>query len=251
MVSQIRFRLTGLLMIGFSLLTISCFEGLRQTFQYPDILRMGTGYVLTEYHQLATTVQPFWYGMVVGSLCLMIAALLLHDCLRALSVNHLLLLTGLGVLAGLFNTLGFMRWVFMVPALATTYTDPASTEATKQAVLVVFEAFHLYLGFSIGEHLGFIFLAFWGLCLSLTLLPVAGFPRWLSWLGVVTAVGTFLGILEGAGWEPAAVIVAISSSVQIIWILLVGVFLFRLRPQQAVGDERASSPKTNRLPSVA
>jgi hypothetical protein len=53
-------------------------------------------------------------------------------------------------------------------------------------------------------------------------------------MGVVAAGGTFLGTLEGAGWALAAPIVAVSSSVLLLWMLLLGLLLLRVRlPEQS------------------
>ncbi len=225
---QSSFRLAGGLLIFASLLTIICFALLREGFQYPDILRMPAGYVLQHFQAAGIFLRVFWYGMTLGSLLLIPVALLLHTGLSAFRVRQATLITGLGVVAALFNTLGFMRWVFMVPALAATYTNPAASTATREASQVVFEAFHQYLGFSVGEHLGFMFLAGWGLSLAMALRSLPAFPAWFSWMGIASAVGTFLGVLEGAGWALAADIVAIGSSGLLLWMLLLGGVLLRV-----------------------
>jgi len=59
--------------------------------------------------------------------------------------------TVIGVLAAVVQFLGLARWPFLVPELARTYADPASTDATREATRVAFESFHRYLGIGIGE----------------------------------------------------------------------------------------------------
>src|SRR5687767_1553147 len=85
------------------------------------------------------------------------------------------------------------------------------------------------MGFSLGEHLGFIFLACWGTGLCIFLYPYPHFPKWLIYLGISSSMGTFMGVLEGIGWELAANIVSICSSLLILWIILLGIFLGRIR----------------------
>jgi Domain of unknown function (DUF4386) len=51
-----------------------------------------------------------------------------------------------GVLAAVVQYLGLARWPFLVPALARAYTDPASTQATREATKAAFDSFHRYLG---------------------------------------------------------------------------------------------------------
>jgi hypothetical protein len=223
------FSFSGWLLIISGLLTGTCFELLRQQFSYPDILRMQTGYILQTYQASGPLLPLLWYGMTLGSVLLMVASLVLNPVLSAFHPAHQRLVTGLGILAGLFNTLGFIRWVFLVPSLAATYTNPKTSVETKEMVIVVFNAFHQYLGFSVGEHLGFMFLAFWGISLSGALYKTVLFPKWLSWLGILSSTGTFLGILEGIGLAWAAEVVAISSSHLIVWIILLGGYLIRFR----------------------
>src|SRR5689334_24158574 len=69
---------------------------------------------------------------------------------------YLVVGTAIGVLAGAVQFLGLIRWPFLVPSLADMYTDPESTQATRDGVAVVFQAFHRYAGMAIGEHLGFL-----------------------------------------------------------------------------------------------
>ncbi|MDO1446500.1 DUF4386 family protein [Rhodocytophaga aerolata] len=221
-------QVTGMLLLLSGLMTGICFEGLRQQFFYPDILRMPAGYVLSTYHRGGVSLQLLWYGMTLGSLLLLIICLLLHNSLASFQKKYVPFITGVGVLAGLFNTLGFIRWVFLVPSLAASYVDPDASMATKQTISLIFEAFHQYLGFSLGEHLGFLFLACWGSSFSLFLYANTNFPKWLHGLGIVSSLGTFLGLLEATGWEFAAQVVSISSSFLILWIALVGFYLYRL-----------------------
>jgi hypothetical protein len=56
---------------------------------------------------------------------------------------------------------GLARWPFLVPKLARKYDDPGSTEATREATVVVFESFHTYLGVAIRECLDYLFTGAW------------------------------------------------------------------------------------------
>lgn len=62
-----------------------------------------------------------------------------------------------GVLAAVVQFFRLARWLFRVPILARKYDDPAPSEATCEATVVVFESFHTYLGVAIGECLGYLF----------------------------------------------------------------------------------------------
>lgn len=228
--------LTGSLFILFGLITLAAFQLLIMNFEYPDILRKGIGYTLTKYNEGGASLQLLWYGMTFGSLCMIIAAPLLHVYLKERNIVQATTIATFAFSAGLFNTLGFIRWVFMLPALAQTYNNSKTSQTTKEAIEVVFNAFHLYAGFSIGEHLGFLFLGLFGIVFSIVILKHKLFGAWLAWLGIIGASGTLIGMLEGAGLQQAAIAAQIGSTLQILWVILVGVMM--LRPQHSAPQKR-------------
>jgi hypothetical protein len=136
------------------------------------------------------------------------------------------LATAFGVVAGVVQFLGLVRWPFLVPYLADTYLDPASSGATRESVAVVFQAFNQYAGVAVGEHLGYLFTGLWTALVALAMFGSAlPFRRWLALLGVVSAVGILVGMLEPAGFEPAANIVVVGYILWSIWLALFGIFL--------------------------
>ena len=66
------------------------------------------------------------------------------------------------------------------PHLARRYDDPASTEATREATVVVFESFHIYLGVAIGECLGYLFTGAWTVLVGVAMLQSSAFDAWLA-----------------------------------------------------------------------
>src|SRR5919108_1189542 len=108
-----------------------------------------------------------------------------------------------GLVAGVVQFLGLVRWPFLVPYLADTYLDPTSSEATKAAAAVTFQAFNRYAGVAVGENLGYLFTALWTAPVALAMLRSTLFKPWLGWVGVVAALGILIGTLEPAGFELA------------------------------------------------
>jgi hypothetical protein len=53
---------------------------------------------------------------------------------------------------------------------AATSADPSSSEATRAAVGVVFDAFNRHAGIGVGEHLGYLFTALWTFSIAIPLL---------------------------------------------------------------------------------
>jgi hypothetical protein len=236
------YKLSGALLILTTLGFNGLFTSLSINFEYPDILRFPTGYVLEQYHAGGSILTLQWYGMVIVSILFIPMALFMHRILADEDIPYLGLATTFGVLAGAVNVLGFIRWVFVVPHLARVYVDPASSEATKEAVTVVFEAFHLYAGFAIGEHLGYMFIALWAGLLSVAMFRLPLFKPWLGWLGLVAAVLVFFGITEGAGVEAAGLVNVIGFALWSLWLIITGIFLLRAKPEAAQQTQVGVSP---------
>ena len=214
-------HLTAWTLILAPLVLVTSFTSLGFTFDYPTILREPVGEMLTRFRAGGPLLVAQWYGMVLASVLFVPASLLLHGLIKERPLAPLV--TGFGVVAALVNALGFVRWPFLVPVLAERYADPRTGEAARVSLETTFEAFHIYAGVGVGEHLGFTFLALWlvtgGLALRGTL------PSWLGWLWVVTGAGTFVGVFEPLGLSSAGLINAGASFAGMLAVLLAGVFV--------------------------
>jgi hypothetical protein len=133
--------------------------------------------------------------------------------------------TTFGVIAGIVQMLGFIRWPFLVPTLASTYLDPSTNEATRAAIEVTFTAFNQYAGVGVGEHLGYLFTALWTILIAFAMPKSRHFSTWLGGLGAVLAVGILLGTLEPAGVPFVGLINVIAYSLWAVWIIILGVRL--------------------------
>jgi hypothetical protein len=133
--------------------------------------------------------------------------------------------TVFGVIAGLSQTLGFLRWPFLVPHLAQSYLAPGASEAQRAASAMVFEAFHTYAGVAVGEHLGYLSTSLWTLLVAIVIIRTALLPRWLGSIGALLALGIAAGLAEPAGWEPGGTINTLSYLIWAVWLIAVGVTL--------------------------
>jgi Domain of unknown function (DUF4386) len=115
--------------------------------------------------------------------------------------------------------------------LARKYDDPASTEATREATVVVFESFHIYLGVAIGECLGYLFTGAWTVLVGVAMLQSSTFDAWLAWpgiaIGLTLLVGSFefVGPFEERGWKLAGTIVPIAYTAWSLWLVTTGLVL--------------------------
>lgn len=219
----------GILFIVIGVFGLVPFFRLSQIFEYPDILRQPTGDILRKYRDGGSALTLTWFAFALFAVPLFALAPLLQDAFASNGVDaaYLTVMSVVAVVAAVFNLVGLMRWVFLVPLLAKKYHDPATSPAARDAVEVVFEAFHSYLGVTIGEFLGFTFIGIWGIMVGVAILQSQIMSAILGLGLVVFSIGVIVGDLEFAGWKPAGMVVAISSSLVLIWAIIIGVaFIF-------------------------
>jgi hypothetical protein len=243
-------RLTGILLILTPIAFNVFFTLLSVTFEYPDILREPAGQVLRRFDAGSSSLIAIWYGFMLTAVLFVPLAVLVHKALVREDTPYMSVATAFGVVGGVVQFLGLVRWPFLVPYLADTYLDPASSAATRESVAVVFQAFNQYAGVGVGENLGYLFTGLWTLLVALAMFgsPLP-FRRWLGLLGVASAAGIVVGMLEPAGFEPAAEIVVVGYILWSVWLALTGIFLLLPR---SLGDRapQAGDPGS-RIESLA
>ncbi len=218
--------LTGALLILTPIAFNLFFTLLSVTFEYPDILREPTGYVLRHFDAGGSSLVAIWYGFMLTAVLFVPLAILVHKALVREDTPYMAVATAFGVVAGVVQFLGLVRWPFLVPYLADTYLDPASSGATRESVAVVFQAFNHYAGVGVGENLGYLFTGLWTALVALAMFgsPLP-FRRWLALLGMASAAGVLMGMLEPAGFDPAADIVVVGYILWSVWLALFGILL--------------------------
>src|SRR5215204_745171 len=250
-------RLTGVMLILTPIAFNLLFTLLSVNFEHPDILRQPPGYVLERFDAGGAGLVATWYGFMLTAVLFVPLVVLVHRVLaddgrEASAPFYLGLATAFGVVAGVMQFLGLARWLFLVPYLADSYTDPASSEATREAVAVVFEAFNRYAGVAVGEHLGYLFTSLWTALVALTMFGSAlPFRRWLSLLGMVSAAGILVGTLEPAGFEAAANIMVVGYILWSIWLALTGIFLFIRSNRHRAAQANPTGNPTTRTEDLA
>jgi hypothetical protein len=245
--------LTGFLLILTPIAFNVFFTLLSVTFEYPDILREPTGYVLRNFDGGGGELVAIWYGFMLTAVLFIPLAVLVHKALVREDTPYMAVATAFGVVAGMVQFLGLVRWPFLVPYLADTYLDPASSAATRESVAVVFQAFNQYAGVGVGENLGYLFTGIWTALVALAMFgsPLP-FRRWLAILGVLSAAGVSVGTLEPVGFEPAADIVVVGYILWSIWLALFGILLLLPRTiRNRALRIKPADKATTRIESVA
>jgi len=199
------------------------FFALGRAFDYPDILRRPTDEILRRFAAGGRRLVVLWYafaltGVLFLPLALIVGELTATDPLGRASVPF-------GLIAGVVQVVGLLRWPFLVPYLAGAYVAPSASQASRDATIVTFESAHRFLGMAIGEHLGYFFTAVWSFLVALALEGSGLVPDVLALAGLVPTAMILAGLLEPAGWRPAGAINAIGYLVWSAWLIALGIAL--------------------------
>jgi hypothetical protein len=132
----------------------------------------------------------------------------------------------LGLLAGFAKALGIVRWLVLMPGLAAAHADPATSEAARAAIEVVYQAFNAYAG-GVGEVVGVGLLAgLWTGLLSVSLLRLGAL--WLGLAGLVAAAGLLSTLPSVAGLE-SPMLLTLSGILWQLWTAALAVWHLRAR----------------------
>jgi hypothetical protein len=139
----------------------------------------------------------------------------------------------IGAAAALVQTLGLVRWPFVVPELARRYgsAEGPDADATRRTIEITFATLHRLLGVGIGEHLGYLLTGLWTLLVAASILSTAVIPGWLGLIGLPIGVSLLIGTLEFVGpneqdgWPLAGTMVPIAYIAWSLWLIALGLFL--------------------------
>ncbi|MBW6438423.1 DUF4386 domain-containing protein [Actinoplanes hulinensis] len=216
---------------------------LSATFDWPDILREPAPVVLASFHAGGPSLVWTWFAVawtyaLVGVPMSMMSAALGRGTDPALRTAG-----AIGAASALLSLIGFLRWVFVVPALAGPWAE--GDAATRPALEAAWTAQHQFGGALLGEHLGQVLAIVWSATVSVVALRSGVLPRWIGWSGL-SASALYLfnqgDVLATAVpgfpvWEPAGLI---GSTAWGLWLAAVGVVLIVQRRGASVGSIRAA-----------
>jgi Domain of unknown function (DUF4386) len=230
----------GILFIAMFIMLNVANSILSSNFDFPDILRQPPKNALKLYQQNQPLIRPAYYLFTLTGVLMIPISLLLHRILSNKNPVLLTTATTFGVITGIVQTLGFIRWVFLAPFLVNTYFDPSSSQATKDAVLVMQEAFNRYAGVAVGEHLGWLFTGTWLVLLGIFIAQNRArvLKPWMGYAIVSLGLMMLVSSAEQFGYEPPFVewsfIVGYGGF--FTGLLILGIYLLFTRPKE-VGNE--------------
>jgi Domain of unknown function (DUF4386) len=202
---------------------------LSKRFDYPDILRRPAGEILEQFGAGGSALIMLWWTFMISGLLLIAAVVLLGQALG--SSDFVPVATTIGVLAGLVQMLGLLRWVYAVPPLARAYTDPTASAEQREVSASLFRILHQYLGVGVGEHLGYLLTGLWSLLIGIATIQSTAVPEWLGLPGIMIGIGLmigsaeFLGPNEQRGWKLADAAVPFLYIAWSLWLVSIGIAL--------------------------
>ena len=209
----------------------AAFGLLAARFEYPAILRRPTGEVLARFRAGGTSLVLTWWAFALTAGLMVPLVVLLSRAIGDAGAPLLAVTTTVGVLAGLVQLLGLVRWPFLVPYLARLDGEADASPARREAVDVVFQSFNRYLGVGVGEHLGYGLTGLWTALAGAALIQSAAVPAWIGVLGLVIGpvlvlcALEFVGGHEAAGWKLAERLTPPAYVAWSLWLVATGVAL--------------------------
>jgi hypothetical protein len=131
------------------------------------------------------------------------------------------------VVSAISMMLGLLRWPSIHWTLAQAYAN--GTVADQAAIAVVFAGLNSFLGNYVGEFLGELAFSLFFLLSALAMLaPGAGFPRWIGFFGVFTAIAGLIGMFRNVSGIVGP-IAAVNNYLLPLWMIVFGIALLRYR----------------------
>lgn len=233
MTTRAEHRATAALLFVQVAILIAGYFILQAAFDFPDILRAPAAerFALFADHQ-SVIVPTYWIYAMTGLLQVAFSVMLWRvSRVRDTALGQLAVV--FGILTGVFQVVGFIRWVVVIPVLVTAIGGGESVASVARLESVL----NAYGGMAVGEHLGFMAQATWCVLLGLSLLRSDAFDRELAWAGVIIGVVTYAVAVEplSDALEFMAPLGVGLSGAFLLWLFVLGVSLLRAAPEAGRG----------------
>lgn len=199
-------------------------------FNFPDILRQPAANAFTLFRENQTIIVFGYYIFLLSSLLFIPLTIILQKALyQTKNKTALHLFFGFGLATAIFQCIGFVRWIFVMPFLTESYFNNPESQKT---ITIIYEMLNRYAGMSIGEHLGFLVINCWTICLGLILIKHPNFNKWLGIIGIVIGIILIVSILEHFGGLTSSIFAElnmIANTLWTIWLIVIGVFILRMK----------------------
>lgn len=219
------YRLSGgliiLIALGFTVSQI----GIIKIFNYPQILRSPVDVILQNYNDGGRLLKFFWTLFAFSSLMLIPMSGIFYKILNTEDTPYLIIGTFFGIATGIFYVLGLMRWVFLADDLSKKYIKENNDSKIKETYEIVFQAFHIYCGNSIGETMGFICMGIWVAITGISMISSSIFSSFAGAGFILCGIGIAFGPLEWLDIKFANKINKISMKLLMCFLIYIGIRL--------------------------
>ena len=218
-------RVGGAFLIGGALAFMGVFAFLAARFNYPQVLDGNAAQVLPNLLATGTTGRAVWaiYGFL--PLIWIPAGVGAFHALRDVREGSMRMAMLFALVSAVSMMLGLLRWPSIHWALAQAYA--AGTDADRMAISAIFAGLNSFLGNYVGEFLGELSFSLFFLLSGLAMLARGSrYPRWVGYLGILTAVAGMIGMFRNVTGvvDPIA---AVNNYLLPIWMIVFGVALVR------------------------
>jgi hypothetical protein len=218
-------RAGGMALVGGAVAFLAVFTFLAAQFDYPDILDGPAAVVLPRLLEMGNTGRAVWAVYAVLPLIWVPAGVGAFYALRTARPGGMRVAMLLATVGAISMMLGLMRWPSVHWELARAYAS-AGPE-TRASLAAVFSGLNAFLGNYVGEFLGELSVSLFFLLSAVAMLrPGAGFPRWMGWLGVVTAVAGLIGMFRNVTTAVGPV-AEVNNYLLPLWMIVFGIALWR------------------------
>ena len=218
-------RVGGAFLIGGAIAFIGVFSFLAARFNYPRVLDGNAAQVLPSLLATGMTGRAVWaiYGFL--PLIWIPAGVGAFHALRDVREGSMRVAMLFALLSAVSMMLGLLRWPSIHWTLAQAYAG--GTDADRMAISATFAGLNSFLGNYVGEFLGELSFSLFFLLSGLAMLARdSRYPRWVGYLGVLTAVAGMIGMFRNVTGvvDPIA---AVNNYLLPIWMIVFGVALVR------------------------
>jgi hypothetical protein len=233
-------RAGGVALIGGAIAFLAVFSFLAARFDYPAVLDGRAADVLPKLLATGPAGRAVWslYGLL--PLVWVPAGVGAFHALRSVREGNARTAMLFAVVAAISMTLGLLRWPSVHWALAEAHATGG--EAERAVIAAIFAGLNSYLGNYVGEFLGELSVSLFFLLSALAMLaPGARFPRWMGYLGVVTALAGMVGMFRNAT-DVVDPVAAVNNYLLPLWMIVFGVGLLRYGRLAPLAATPATAP---------
>ncbi|WP_445908736.1 DUF4386 domain-containing protein [Yeosuana sp.] len=199
-------------------------------FNFPDILRQPAALVFDKFRSNETIVIISYHIFILSSLLFVPLSYYLQRVLFQTKSNIWKnMLIGFGITTTIFQTIGFIRWIFIMPFLTDEYF---SNSTNKETILFIYDVLNTFLGKSVGEHLGFIAMGFWTIALGNMLLKHRNLKNIIGYFGFLIGLLLIISTLEQFGGKYSTLfgnINFIANSLWSVWLIIIALRINKLK----------------------